>query len=82
VITDMTMPSMTGIELAPKLIDIRPGIPIILCSGFNELVSEEKVKAIGIKAYVQKPLDLKVLGQTVRNVLENKPAESTPSVNG
>ncbi len=82
VITDMTMPSMTGIELAPKLIDIRPGIPIILCSGFNEMVSDEKAKAIGIKAYVQKPLDLKVLGQTVRNVLENRSAESAPSVNG
>ena len=82
VITDMTMPIMTGIELAPKLIDIRPNIPIILCSGFNELASEEKVKSIGIKAYIQKPVELKVLGQTIRNVLEEPPAESPPSTEG
>ena len=76
VITDMTMPTMTGIELAPKLIDIRPNIPIILCSGFNEMASEEKAKAVGIKAYVQKPVELKVLGRTIRKVLENPPADS------
>ena len=75
VITDMTMPSMTGIELAPKLLQIRPDIPIILCSGFNEMASEEKVKSIGIKAYVQKPVELKVLGQTIRDVLEKPPTD-------
>jgi len=75
VITDMTMPTMTGIELALKLMNIRPNIPIILCSGFNEMVSEEKAKALGIKSYIQKPVELSVLGQLIRDVLENSPAD-------
>ena len=81
IITDMTMPIMTGMELARKLIDIRPNIPIILCSGFNELASEEKAQAVGIKAYVQKPVEWKDLGATIRDVLQGSPAAPVASKN-
>jgi CheY-like chemotaxis protein len=50
VITDMTMPNMTGAELAIKILQIRPDMPIVLCTGFSEQISEKKAKSLGIKA--------------------------------
>jgi CheY-like chemotaxis protein len=70
VVTDMTMPKMTGERLAQELIIIRPEIPIILCTGFNEQINEQKAKAIGIKAFLLKPLTLNRLARTVRSVLD------------
>jgi len=70
VITDMTMPEMNGTELAREILAIRPGIPIILCTGFSEAVNEEKAKAVGIKAYVMKPVLIRDLAQVVRKVLD------------
>jgi len=70
VITDMTMPEMNGTELAREILAIRPGIPIILCTGFSEAVNEEKAKALGIKAYVMKPVLIRDLAQVVRKVLD------------
>jgi CheY-like chemotaxis protein len=70
VITDMTMPNMTGAELAPKLLDIRPDIPIILCTGFSEVINEEKAKAMGIREYILKPVVRDVLARTIRKVLD------------
>ena len=55
VITDMTMPNMTGERLAREILAIRPGIPNILCTGFSEYMSEEKAKALGIRELVMKP---------------------------
>lgn len=72
VITDMTMPNMTGMELAPELMRIRPDIPIILCSGFSEMITEEKVKAMGIREYVLKPIAMSVLAKKIRKVLDTK----------
>jgi PAS domain S-box-containing protein len=70
VITDMTMPKMTGAELAQKVLAIRSDIPIILCSGFNEIINEKKAKAIGIREYVMKPLTLRDFAGTIRSVLD------------
>jgi PAS domain S-box-containing protein len=72
VITDMTMPNMTGDKLSRELMQIRPDIPIIICTGYSELISEEKAKGIGIRAFAMKPLVMADLGKTVRNVLDNK----------
>jgi len=72
VITDMTMPHMTGDKLAQELMTIRPKIPIILCTGHSGLVSEEKAQEIGIKAFVMKPLVIRNLAETVRKVLGEK----------
>ena len=72
VITDMTMPHMTGDKLARELMKIRPDIPVILCTGHSRLVSEEKAKDIGIRAFVMKPLVMRNLAETVRKVLDEK----------
>lgn len=70
VITDTTMPKMRGDLLARELMNIRPGIPIILCTGFSEHVTEEKARGMGIKAFAMKPVVLKDLARTVRKVLD------------
>ena len=70
VITDMTMPAMTGAELSRKLLAIRPDIPIIMCSGYSELINEEKARAIGIREYVMKPIVLREMAGVVRAALD------------
>jgi len=70
VITDMTMPHMTGDALARELMRIRPAIPIILCTGFSEQISEEKAAAMGIKGYIMKPLVIRELAQAIRKALD------------
>jgi signal transduction histidine kinase/CheY-like chemotaxis protein len=71
VITDMTMPHMTGDELALKLLDIKPDIPVILCTGFNEDITEEKALAMGIQKFVMKPVIKNDLATTIRTVLDH-----------
>jgi len=74
VITDMTMPKMTGDQLARKMIDIKPKIPVILCTGFNEAITEEKALSIGIDRFVMKPIVKDKLASTIRSVLDNPKA--------
>jgi CheY-like chemotaxis protein len=71
VITDMTMPNMTGEKLAAELIKIRPDIPIIMCTGFSEYITKEKAESMGIREFLLKPLVLKDLAQAVRRVLDH-----------
>ena len=73
VITDMTMPDMTGKELAEHIMHIRD-VPIILCTGFSARINEEQAKAMGIRAFVMKPLLKRQLGETIRDVLEERSA--------
>jgi CheY-like chemotaxis protein len=70
VITDQTMPEMTGIELAREMLETRPGMPIILCTGYSRLISEEKAKEAGIKGFALKPLTKKNLATLIREVLD------------
>ncbi len=70
VITDMTMPHITGDELAKKLLNIKPDIPVILCTGFNEDITEEKALAMGIQKFVMKPVIKNDLASTIRTVLD------------
>ncbi len=72
IITDMTMPEMTGVELAREILIIRPDMPIILTTGFNELINEDKAKAIGIREFVMKPLGMKDIGKVIRKILDDK----------
>ena len=72
VITDQTMPNITGAELAQELMRIQPDIPVILCSGFSELIDQEKAKAIGIREFVMKPIITRDIGETIRKVLEGE----------
>jgi len=70
IITDMTMPQITGDKLIKEILNIRPGLPIILCTGFSEKIDEEKAKAIGAKQYIEKPFDKYSFAITVRKVLD------------
>ncbi len=72
VITDMTMPVMTGDKLAVKLMEIRPDIPVILCSGFSESISEEDARRLGIRQFVMKPLETRDLAAVIRKVLDSR----------
>ncbi len=75
IITDQTMPHMTGIELAYKVLSIRPRMPIILCTGFSEIATAERVKEMGIREYVVKPFVMRDMAQKVRRAIdENKKA--------
>ena len=73
VITDQTMPEMTGIVLAAKLLKARPGLPIILCTGYSEAISRETATEAGIKELVMKPASKKEIAEAVRRALARSP---------
>ncbi len=70
VITDQTMPGMTGFDFAKRLLQIRPNIPIILCTGYSNLVNEEQAKIVGIKGFIMKPMSKKEIAKCLRAVLD------------
>ena len=70
VITDMTMPMMTGVDLAKALMQIHSDIPIILCTGFSDMINEDKARKIGISAFVMKPMVISEIAKTIRQVLD------------
>ncbi|BBO83703.1 hypothetical protein DSCO28_42690 [Desulfosarcina ovata subsp. sediminis] len=70
VITDMSMPLMTGEQMAEQMMRINPQTPIIICTGFSEQISWEKAKALGIKAFLMKPVTIAEISRKVRTVLD------------
>jgi len=72
IITDQTMPGMTGIELARTALQIRPDIPIILCSGYSHALEEDVIKRIGVRRYLLKPISMAELAVTIRETLDEK----------
>ena len=74
VITDQTMPNMTGIQLSEEMTRIRPGLPVLLCTGFSLQLSEEKMKAAGIWRLLMKPLSIGQVAGVIREILDG-PAE-------
>jgi two-component system, cell cycle sensor histidine kinase and response regulator CckA len=72
VITDMTMPNMSGDELAERLIQIRKDIPVILCTGYSEQISEDQALDVGIARYMAKPILNQDLVKVAREVLDQK----------
>ncbi len=70
VVTDQTMPEMTGIELARELMALRPDIPVIIATGFSHTVDTDTAGAAGIRAFLMKPLTKGELARTVRKVLD------------
>lgn len=71
VITDLAMPSITGLELAQDILSLRPDMPILLCSGYSEKISQEKMKLIGIRGFVMKPFVLIEMAGKIRKALGN-----------
>ncbi len=72
VITDIIMPGLTGDRLALEMMKIRKDIPVILCTGYSEHMSEEKAKELGIRGFIMKPFEIEDLAKTIRNVLDRK----------
>ena len=72
VLTDQTMPDLTGVELSQKLLEIRPDIPIILSSGYNNVVDQEQAKTLGIRKYIVKPLLVQDLATSIKRYLTEK----------
>ena len=70
VLSDMTMPKMTGDQLARELMAIRPDIPIIICTGLSDKLNQEKAKAMGVKSFLMKPIVKAKMAKIVRNVLD------------
>jgi len=66
----MTMPRMTGEKLAQEVMGIRPGMPVILCTGFSEKMTREKAKELGIKAFIMKPLIGQELARAIRKAID------------
>ena len=75
VITDYTMPNMTGVDLAKQLLKLKPTTLIILCTGDSEPITRERTQESGIKAFLTKPLAKSELAQTIRRVLDTKASE-------
>jgi PAS domain S-box-containing protein len=72
VISDMTMPNMTGDILAAELRQIRPDIPIIICTGYSERINEKRSEELGLQGLIMKPFTIRRLAKTVREVLDQK----------
>ena len=75
-VTDQTMPNMTGAQLARKIMDIRPDIPVILCTGYSETLDREQAIQLGIREYVMKPIIAQDLSKAIRRAIDQ---ESDPS---
>ena len=76
VITDQTMPKMTGLELAEEIKKINPALPVIVCTGYSQGVNPEDANEKGVAALLMKPLSIRELAGTVREVLDNSPGGS------
>ena len=72
IITDMTMPRMTGDRLAAEVLKIRPHVPLIISTGYSERMSAKKVEALGVRKCIEKPIDLRNLASSLREVLDEK----------
>jgi PAS domain S-box-containing protein len=70
VITDQTMPDMTGLELAKRILAIRPDMPVILCTGFSHLVDADSARGAGIRGFAMKPLRKREIARAVREALD------------
>lgn len=72
-VTDMTMPAMNGGELAAHVLEIRPDLPVFLCTGYSDRIDEEEATRIGIRRYFEKPLDPAEFSAAIRSVLNDRP---------
>jgi PAS domain S-box-containing protein len=70
VLTDMTMPNLTGLSLSKKILALRPDLPIIMCTGFSDQIDEAAIRSAGVRALILKPLVLTELATHVRRVLD------------
>ncbi len=70
VVTDQTMPKMTGKQLVKKMFSLRPDLPVILCSGYSRQIDETKAAELGIRAFMMKPVDMDDLARMIQTLLD------------
>ncbi len=84
IVTDQTMPGLTGVDLAAEIRKLRDDIPIVLCSGYSPDMTLRKMRQVGISEYVMKPIDRTILAHAVRRAMDggkvSGPAESAAMV--
>ena len=78
VVTDQTMPHMTGDKLARQILKLKPGIPVIICSGFSEMMNKKKAKSLGVRKFVMKPFEMRELAETIRRILDESRQKPSP----
>jgi CheY-like chemotaxis protein len=69
VITDQTMPRLTGIQVAQELLQIRGDIPIILCTGFSETVNADQARALGVREFLMKPYSIRKMAEVIQRAM-------------
>ena len=72
VVTDMAMPGMTGEELVVQIAELRPGIPVVLCTGFSSRMDKERAEELGVREFLRKPLEMKEFAKLVRKILDEE----------
>ena len=82
IITDMTMPRMTGDRLTAEVLKIRPLMPVIICTGYSERMSAKKAENLGVRKYIEKPIDTRNLAAALREVLDDGPSRAAPMQDG
>jgi PAS domain S-box-containing protein len=71
VVTDMTMPDLTGDQLAEAMLQYRPDMPVVICTGFSKFMTPERASALGIRALLMKPVTVEKLSRTIRDILDS-----------
>ena len=66
----MSMPNMTGVQFAKTIISLRPDVPVIICSGYSEAISQEKASEMGISGFLMKPIMISEMAKTVRGTID------------
>jgi PAS domain S-box-containing protein len=77
VVTDQTMPGMTGDALAREMMRIRPGLPVIICTGYSQSIDERKAFEMGIRGFVMKPILINRIAVAIRKALAGKPSQNS-----
>jgi CheY-like chemotaxis protein len=80
VITDQTMPGITGDALAKEIMKVKPDMPVILCTGYSQLINQKKAREKGIRALVMKPILIHEMADAISNILKTEPFGSTAQV--
>ena len=77
-VTDMTMPGMTGLDLASAALRIRSDLPVVLCTGYSDRVTGDAARSEGVSAFLMKPLVVSRLAAEIRGALDRQPAQPPP----
>jgi len=70
VITDQTMPDLTGIKLTEEMVNIRPDLPVILCTGFSKTLDREEARRVGVREIIMKPYVYREIAAVIRKLLD------------